>query len=515
MTIENVPAKAKSPFFRLSRVVKGFMENAFIGFIIESKKPKDIWIYGKAWVIIWANIVKFLSKFIFKRGPINLVRTFLIWPGNNRWLLYLLLTSKLMRRLCRGRTGLHLEATCMIIGEIVASLEELLEEMYFHPELQLLMQFPITPEIPRAMGLNVWQIELLGVLLPLEDEAASEKYIDEAESRGIPPDACSFVKAAAGVVFNNAMANKGLAIVGSNLACDALLSATAIYEKALGLPTYRLDVPYYFMRDGKPNEEAEELFADDLEGMIAFLEKNTPGRMDWNKLKELCENRNRAAELEIELWELQRVKPAPMADCAIWLSHLWFQIITPGHPAGARVFKRLVEMAKKNVAAGGGALENERYRMVLCDAFAVQYPDLYNWAERTYGIALVMDTLAYSHQTLIDTSTPRTMLKGLGRIMMQGPMSRNIRGPAENYTNDYFQLAKQWDLDFLWIQNHVLCKGTNGFYGMLRDMCREKNLPVLFVDYDLIDPRSVSQENMRRQVDHFMKNVMKAEPLRQ
>ncbi len=39
----------------------------------------------------------------------------------------------------------------------------------------------------------------------------------------------------------------------------------------------------------------------------------------------------------------------------------------------------------------------------------------------------------------------------------------------------------------------------------------EGSIPLLVVDYDLMDARIVSQDNMLQQVDHFMENVMKAQ----
>ncbi|MCK7509474.1 MAG: 2-hydroxyacyl-CoA dehydratase family protein [Desulfobacterales bacterium] len=66
--------------------------------------------------------------------------------------------------------------------------------------------------------------------------------------------------------------------------------------------------------------------------MIAFLEEHTPGRMDWNRLRQNCEGRNRVLELELELWDMIRVRPAPLAAEAVFLSHMWHVNLFPGHP---------------------------------------------------------------------------------------------------------------------------------------------------------------------------------------
>ena len=55
---------------------------------------------------------------------------------------------------------------------------------------------------------------------------------------------------------------------------------------------------------------------------------------------------------------------------------------------------------------------------------------------------LVMDMLGYRSYSIIDTSTPDTMLRGLAYDMMQGPMARHTRGPARNYYEDLLRLFR-------------------------------------------------------------------------
>jgi hypothetical protein len=121
-----------------------------------------------------------------------------------------------------------------------------------------------------------------------------------------------------------------------------------------------------------------------------------------------------------------------------------------------------------------------------------------------------MDSMTYNHHSPIDTSTPETMLRGLSQIIMQGPMVRHTRGPAENYLDDIFRCYKQFDLDMVWVANHVSCKSAGAMNGILREKCRDMKIPLLVLDYDLLDSRIVSHDNMMSQVDHFMENVMKA-----
>ena len=493
-------ATAKHVVMRLPGLAMDFLKNSIIGYYFEANSFEDAFIYTKYWAFIWGNIFKFIIRLLFKRGPIVLIRElFFRYP----WILKFLTATKLLRRLTLGRKGAYLESTAMVIHAIAVLLVEKLEEVFYQPERLLINEDLVPPEIAMAMGLNVWLVEGMGILLPFLDSEACLEFIDEAENAGMNPDSCSFVKSAVGMVIKNQQP-KGVAMVSSNMPCDAGMASYTYIQKKTGMPVYRVDVPYHFY-----NERAENLFIEDLKGMIAFLEKHTPGRMDWERLKEICEKRNYMMELELELWDMMRVSPAPLASEAIWLSHLFLFHWFPANKVSIRHYERLVELAKKNLEAKIPAVENEKYRAVLWNPPFPQFPDIFNKVERAHGITLIIDSMTYNRHELIDTSTPETMLSGLAKIIMQGPMVRHTRGPAENYLDDIFRCYKQFDLDMVWIANHVGCKGGQAMNGILREKCREMKIPLLILDYDLLDPRIVSHEGMMRQVDDFMDTVMK------
>ncbi|RJP86891.1 MAG: 2-hydroxyacyl-CoA dehydratase [Desulfobacteraceae bacterium] len=492
-------ATAKHFVERLPGLAKDFFHYSIIGYFFETKSFQDAFIYTKYWAFIWGNIFKLVIRLFFKKGPVAVVRFFMQYP----WILRFLTATKLLRRLTKGRKGAYLESTALVIHAIAVLLVEKLEEVIYQPERLLINEDLVPPEIAMAMGLNVWLVEGMGILLPFLNSEACLGFIDEAENAGMNPDSCSFVKSAVGMVIKNQQP-KGCAMVSSNMPCDAGMASYSYIEKQFDIPTYRVDVPYNFH-----NERAEKLFVEDLKGMIAFLEKHTPGRMDWEKLRDICEKRNYMMELELELWDMMRVSPAPLASEAIWLSHLFLFHWFPGNKFSIRLYERLVELAKKNLAAKIPAVENEKYRAVLWNPPFPQFPDIFNLVERAHGITLIMDSMSYNHHDLIDTSTPESMLGGLAKIIMDGPMVRHTRGPAENYLDDIFRCYKQFDLDMVWIANHVGCKGGQAMNGILREKCREMKIPLLVLDYDLLDPRIVSHEGMMKQVDDFMETVMK------
>jgi hypothetical protein len=279
----------------LRELMNSSLQNSLAGYLTEAKNSRDALVFIKFWGLTWAAILKFITQAMLKLGPLGLIRTLI----RNPWILTLLRVNGLARRLVKARTGIYHDSICMTVHSVAVSVLEQLRSMLFFPDLLVINEDLVPYDIARAMGLKSYLLEAMGIVLPIIDTEASLKYIDEAENAGINPDACSLPKATVGMVLMGHMP-KGVAIVSSNMPCDAGAASYAFLQKAYDLPIYRLDVPYNFY-----NERAENLFARDLMGMITWLEQHTPGRMDWDRMREICRGRNHMLEMETELWDAQ------------------------------------------------------------------------------------------------------------------------------------------------------------------------------------------------------------------
>jgi len=456
-------------------------------------------VYGQYWTITWMKII----PFILRHGLYDTIRDLRRYP----WLWIMLKVNRLLGKFGKGRSLRYQQVTSILVSGIVSGVTEMLGNIFFKPDRLIIHEDMVPPEIFKAMGLSTFMAELNGIMLPMIEPHAMETYIDESENHGIPPDICSLPKSTMGL-FLKGETPPAKAIVTSNLPCDPGMSSYALIEKKLNIPTFRLDIPYHFK-----DEKALDYFAGELRRTITRLEQNTPGKMDWDRLRTICDERNHMVELEMELWDLARIRPAPLAGEAIWLTHMWFFNLFPGNKTSSRVIQKILALGKKNLQEGTPAVPNEKYRALLWNPPTIHFIDLFNWAEHAYGVSLLMDSMTFNRLPLIDTASNETMLKGLGQNIMNGPMARHTRGPAENYMNDIFYIHKQFDLDMLWVAGHIGCKNTQALNGILREKCREAGLPLLIIDYDLSDPRIVSREGIIDQIDHFMENIMKAERL--
>ena len=459
---------------------------------------KDEWIRYKTWMQINA-----FSGALVAKSPIGAAQKLIQEP----WMFDMLKSNSFFRTLSVGRTGRNMEASGAAYAYTVKALVDMMANAFNHPEKTVLIENMVPPEIPWAMGLNTFVVEAVARVLAMHNQHSVHKYIDVASNSGLPADSCGLNRTTTGTILMDALP-KACAIYTSNMPCDAGMCSYATLQERTKLPIYRVDVPYNFRED-----QAIEAFVEDLKGAIKFFEQNTPGRMDWGRLKEICERYNEAMSYEIETWELLRNHPAPITGDAIWQAHYVLANAYPGSQMQLDCYKKINKLAKANVAESKPSFPNMRYRVGFWNPPTPAYPYIWNWLENSWGIGILMDMETYGYKELVDTTSNETILRSLAKRYMWGPMARHSRGPADNFFNDLWRMVDEYDLDFIIHAQHVGCKGSMGLTGLLREKCRQRGIKLCVMDYELMDTRVVSRQGMRDQINQFMVDVMKAEPL--
>ena len=229
-----------------------------------------------------------------KNGPIKTLRNMDRYP----WMKVLLKGNQLIDKFAKNRDDRYYKATLLVVSYVIKGFAEVLDDIFSKGDRLVIVEDMVPPEIFRAMGLMPFVAELLGISLPMIEPHSVEEYIDRAENAGVPPDICSLPKSTMGVTLAGQMP-PALALVSSNLPCDGGMSSYSLIERTLKLPTFRLDIPHHFY-----NKRARTYFVGELRRMIKWLENHTPGKLDWDKLARICEERNRMVEYELELWDM-------------------------------------------------------------------------------------------------------------------------------------------------------------------------------------------------------------------
>ena len=123
-----------------------------------------------------------------------------------------------------------------------------------------------------------------------------------------------------------------------------------------------------------------------------------------------------------------------------------------------------------------------------------------------------METLI--SDVIIDTSSHETALRDLALTYQRCTMRKHTKGGHRNVLGELWSICEQYRCDFVLMYDQISCKGMEGLRGLFEEQAAERNIRLLWVSQDLLDPRTISKREMRSQVNLYMTTVMGEEPVR-
>ena len=79
--------------------------------------------------------------------------------------------------------------------------------------------------------------------------------------------------------------------------------------------------------------------------------------------------------------------------------------------------------------------------------------------------------------------------------------------------DELWKQCAEWNANMVIMYQNVACKNMATLQGILDEQARERNIHMIWVEHDLMDPRTVSRRTMRDKVSNYMRTVMNAEPV--
>jgi hypothetical protein len=158
-------------------------------------------------------------------------------------------------------------------------------------------EFCLTPELFLAMDIHPFLGEVHPPIMALGTPEVTWQYVDVAEEAGTPPELCVLDKFMLGALLSNEMPKADF-IVTASAPCDSSRIGYQMFEQLSDCPFYRLDAPV------EDSREAHAYYASEIRKLIGFLEEQTGNRFDGDRLREVCEESNRATEALLERFEL-------------------------------------------------------------------------------------------------------------------------------------------------------------------------------------------------------------------
>jgi benzoyl-CoA reductase subunit B len=334
---------------------------------------------------------------------------------------------------------------------------------------------------------------LVAILLILQP-GVNEKLIDVGEQAGVPVEYCSASKNAIGAYLADQLPQPDC-IVTSSHPCDSMVSSYQTLEYLSGVPTFRLDTPYW------DDQRSLDYYAGEIRRLIAFLEDQFNRRLDYDRLRKVLTEVNMTNELLIEVNEMYRAKPCPGSIVSTVLS--WVaRVIGLGTPEVTETARRLHKITKERYQRGRGTIRNEKIRVIWYDVPIAFYP-LVLWMEETFGATIVMDVVSYIDTPPIDTTTEESMVRGLAESYMNLAMARQFHGPVDFYLRDLNRICQDYSGDCFIFAGHAGCKHAWASTRIIKDYMKKIGMPLLVLSSDIFDRRVIHEDQLKAQIEEF------------
>lgn len=302
-------------------------------------------------------------------------------------------------------------------------------------------------------------------------------------------------------------------IVNSYAGCSTGQQWDEITYRVLGkkIPIFNVSLPFLWGNrpdagylSGQEWEEASDFVSAQLYKLISFIESMTGRPFDWDALRQNMVYIKRASEIRREAMAMCRVKPTP-ATYWDWIASIAHINFLPASQELVDYFTAIRDEVAGRVAAGVGAIKNEKYRLY--------FDGIMNWNKlgelarlfAEHDVAIISGR--YTHNAfwqephLIDTNDP-------------------IRGMAQHYllcpTNHGFKTIKHFtkkDVEFYGLDGIVFhstrtCRAFTGPQHILANTAeKDLGIPSLFFEGDVADESFYKGEMLRSRLEAMLEVI--------
>jgi benzoyl-CoA reductase/2-hydroxyglutaryl-CoA dehydratase subunit BcrC/BadD/HgdB len=365
-----------------------------------------------------------------------------------------------------------------------------------------MFEFGLVPQLFYAFDCAALCLEMFPSFYTRTDESAVYEFLEAAEEAGVPSDTCSTDRFIVGATLSGELPNNSFFVTSSS-PCDGTRIAYPILQKILDCPMLFLDAPF------RNDREAIQYYAGQLKDqLIPFVEEHTGRKFDIDRFREVIVESNKAYEFLVDTRETYRVKPAPHYGMLRAAPYSMF-VHGAGLPETTETLRLFCEDAARRVREGRteGPFP-EKHRVMWVHVPPTYDREIFPWMEENFGATLVVDSLSgTSILEPIDTSSLETMLEGVAWQGLDMTMSF-MRYESAEFVDFTLNTYEQYGCDCMIATQHVGCQSICGARGLIREACRKREIPLLFIEFDYNDDRVLAPAQMRAQIEEFFTTVM-------
>ena len=327
---------------------------------------------------------------------------------------------------------------------------------------------------------------------------------ETAESMGYSTDLCSYARSDIACATVNGGPIGGLPrpdmLVCCNNICGTVLKWYEVQARYFDVPLFILDTPFCHVGFA---QEAKRYVRRQLDEYIRFLERVCGKKMDHDRMKEVGKLSLEGQRLWQAVLDTTANRPAPMSAFDAFY-HLALIVTLRGTPVVVEYYTQLLAKMKDRVAKGVGAVPNEKYRL-LWDNIPI-WPRT-RWLSQKFAAhdaCLVADTYTSAWCGTIkyidENNFFDSMAEAYTRIYLNigvDEMARIVIGMVDKYR-----------VDGIVMHSNRSCKPYSlGQYDIQRIVEKERGIPSLMIEADMVDERSFSESQVATRIDAFMEVI--------
>ena len=354
--------------------------------------------------------------------------------------------------------------------------------------------------------------QLLPVFLVSEiDQLTCVPYIDAVESFGLPSDTCPVPSSECGALVIDALPDMGCGFISSSMPCDGSTMASSYFARRFpNTPVFHLCFPVRY-----EDESVLQSAAEDIKACIKFIEDKTGAKWNWDAYFTAMKRFNKETSYELEKWEINKTKYPQLLGPCYELFRKWNYEMDGGIDPRVistceKVSKLIREAYEDRDEAWVGKM---KYRAIVWSCPAHYYANFSNWAANCWGIDVLVEMESLNFTKPLETEDKEEALRDLARLYERMVMRRHTNGGYHNVVTELWRQCEAWDAKLIIMYQNVACKNMATVQGLLDDQGRERGYDLIWIEHDLMDPRTVSRRTMRDKVNEYMRTVKNAEPV--
>jgi benzoyl-CoA reductase/2-hydroxyglutaryl-CoA dehydratase subunit BcrC/BadD/HgdB len=326
-----------------------------------------------------------------------------------------------------------------------------------------------------------------------------------AEQMGYSRDLCAYARSDIA-----ASATKGGPIPGGlpkpdfliccNNICGTVLKWYEVLARYFKVPLFIYDTPFIHTEF---TEEAKKYVNSQTYEYIHFLQEQTGGAIDNDRLKEVGKLSVQAMRLWQKVLDTCMNRPAPMTAFDAFF-HLALIVTLRGKQVVIDYYSELLDELKERVKGKVGMVENEEYRL-LWDNLPIWFKT--RWLSdkfASHNAALVASTYTNAWSSTVDLIDENDLAGSLGIASSNIYINISI----DRMLIDLGKMIKKYDVDGLVMHSNRSCKPYSlGQYDIQKMVRKEFGIPTLILEADQVDERNFSEGQIETRIDAFMETI--------